>query len=245
MGAFAQGGFLGQVADQRMRAVSIPWGEYSETISQLDETELADLKDLAMKRPELIGDVLEQMRSNQEKISGQMIDIQEEKRQQVVQQAKIRQAQSELNFKYQEAKRKAVTAADKAALDRWYKNQQVKLSIARNTISAGNLQVSQGRLGVAQQNADTSRIKATTQGSGFKPISEVIASAGRSRRDIPRGQSRAKIAAALFQQYKLSVAPAQRPALRAALTKWVNTLPLQQKRGSGASNPFGALPTKG
>ena len=160
MGAFAQGGFLGQVADQRKQAVSIPWGAYNETISQLDEQELSDLKDLAMKRPELVEGVLERLTAQNEKTLAGMLDVEQERADRQQQLAKIQQAEANLRFKYQQARAEATTQAQKLALDKWYKNQQVALSQARNSISGGNLAVAQGRLTVAQQNAETARIKA-------------------------------------------------------------------------------------
>ena len=238
LGAVSQAGFLGEVADQRRQAVALPWGAYQKEIGDLNDKELGELSDLAQKRPDLVQTVLEKLRSNNEKVLGGMLDVEKERADRRQQAAKIQQAQATLNFKYREARAKARTTADKAAIDRWYKNQQVKLSAARNAISATNAQTSITRAQTGQYNAQTSRIRATTQASGFKPLSEVLASMGRSRRDIPRGQSRAKIAAALYQQYSLSVAPAQRKALRAAIVKWVNTLPLQQKRGSTKSSIF-------
>lgn len=259
MGGIAQRGFLGEVADERMRAVSIPWGEYSDTIASLDEKELSELSDLAAKRPDLVQGVMEKLTANNEKLLGGMLDVEKERADRRQQLAKIKQADATLRLRYQEARRDAHTDAEKAAVDRWYKNQQVKLSAARNAVSMTNAQTSQGRLGVSRFNAQTSRMNAIDRASGksdLKSIAEVIASAGRSRRDvspaIPKpGQSqklansleRNKIRDALFEQYKLSVPRAQWPALKAQLTRWVYRLPL--RAGSAASDPFAGLPTAG
>lgn len=246
MGALANQGFLREVGLHRINAVEKPFREYEETIAKLDSSQLSALREIEAKRPDMLADVLEGLRSNQAKVTGQMIDIQEEKQQQAQQRAKIQQAQATLNLRYQEAKSKAVTAADKAALDRWYKAQQVKLSAARNAISATNAQTAIGRLGVSQQNANTALIRAQTSASGkskFKAVNEVMASLGRSRRDKPAGQD-AAIIKSLYQQYFRSVpAGAARKELLKAINKWVRALPVRES--SGAANPFGALPTKG
>lgn len=249
MGALANQGMLREVGLQRIAGVERPWQEYEETISKLDQSQLSALKEIEAKRPDMLADVLEGLRTNQAKVSGQMIDIEQERADRRQQMAKIQQAQATLNLRYQEAKSKALTSADKAALDRWYKAQQVKLSIARNAISATNAQTSQGRLAVAQQNANTSAIKAANapKPGEVKPksVAEVMASLGRSRRDAPAGQvARGKIIKALYQQWYRSVPQGQaRKDLLKAINKWVAALPVTQSGSS--SNPFAALPTKG
>jgi len=238
MGAIAQKGFLGEVADQRMRAVSEPWGQYNETISKLDSQELSDLKDLAMKRPDLVQGVLEKLQANNEKTLGGMLDVEKERADRRQQLAKIQQADETLRFRYQEARAKATTAADKLALDDWYKHQQRKLSAARNAISRTNATTSQGRLGVARKNAETSRMRvenAPKPGAPkFKSVGEVAARF--SRRDVPAGKgNRARVIKAMYQQWYRSVPPAQRAELLKAINRFVAALP---ERTSGAANPF-------
>ena len=237
MGALANQGMLREVGLQRINAVEKPFREYEETIAKLDSTQLSALREIEAKRPDMLADVLEGLRSNQAKVTGQMIDIEEERADRREKMAKVQQAQATLNLKYREAKAKAITAADKASLDRWYKAQQVKLSAARNAISATNAATSQGRLDVSRFNANTSRIRAQDAASGksdFKSIAEVTSRF--TRRDVPAEPgSRARVIKAMYQQWHRSVPPDQRKALLKAINRFVAALPV---RSSGKSSIF-------
>jgi len=185
MGAFAQQGFLAQVADQRQQAVSLPWGAYNETVSQLDTQELEDLKELAMKRPDLVQGVLEKLSAQNEKLLGGMLDVEKERADRRQQLAKIQQAEATLKFKYQEARAKATTAAEKAQLDRWYKSQNVKLGAARVAISQQNANtgvtragISQQQANIAAQRAETARVAAANKASGLVQAPQVMQKIG-------------------------------------------------------------------
>jgi hypothetical protein len=272
LGAISQAGFLGAVADQRMRAVQQPWGEYSDTISSLNEQELSDLQDISMKRPDLVESVLDKLRANSEKAQAGISDIEElryKQRNEILdRREKERKARADLKYKYATLRQRATTDADKRALDRWYKGENLRIDQYAADTSRMNAQTSQqnaitsqGRLAVSKYNAKTSRINANNRASGksdLKSVAEVVASAGRSHRDVPAGTpkpgqsqrlanslERNKIRDALFEQYKLSVPRAQWPALKAQLTRWVYKLPIQQKRsgGQGAlANALAGLP---
>jgi hypothetical protein len=256
MGAFAQGGFLGQVADQRMRAVSIPWGEYSETISQLDETELADLKDLAMKRPELVENVLDRLQTNQQKVLGEMADTQKLRETVLARQAKARQARRELNYKYAKMRQTARTAKEKQAAYEWFKNEDLRIDDYNSQTSRMNAETSQtnavtsqGRLTVSQQNAQTSATAAANKAKGFKPIGEVMASLERSQPDTmqltiatPKNikAQKAKLVERLMISYGMSVPPGQRALLRKMIQRWVANLRVVKKASTGGGL-FGAV----
>ena len=113
--------------------------------------------------------VLDKLSSQNEKYLGGMLDVEKERADRQQQLAKIQQAEANLRFKYQQARAEATTQAQKLALDKWYKGQQVALSNARNSISQTNAETGQGRLTVAQQNAETARIRAVNAAKNKAP----------------------------------------------------------------------------
>lgn len=260
MGAFAQGGFLGQVADQRMRAVGIPWGEYSKTIASLDENELQDLKEIALKKPELVQSVLDKLSGNQEKLLSGMLDVEQERADRRDKLARLKTAAQKLKLEYQKARAAATNDAERRRIDEWYKGQSLIVRNQTNAISQTRADIAQQGVGIAQQNADTARIRAdaakaaaTAKASGLMQVPAVI-------REIRKGNTRAtlelltptgpNIAAArkrmidnLFISYAASVPANQRAVLRQMLTAYVNSLRVV-KKSSGSQGGMPAAPVK-
>ena len=242
LGANANQGFLREVAAERMGAVEEPWRKYEEVIASLDEDELSQLTKIETTRPDLVAKILDNLMENQTGITKSILDIEQERRQIAAGQAKIRQATAELNYKYQTARQKATTAAEKLALDRWYKAQQVKINAANVALGRGRLQVSQGHLAVSQQNAATN---AAGGGTKFKSLGEIMASVGRSYKSVPevpggspvqQSQERNKIRDAVFESYKYSFPERRWPELKRAITKWAYKLPI--KKAAGKTSKF-------
>lgn len=244
MGAHAQKGFLGEIADERLRAVSQPWGQYTETVADLDAQELSDLRKLAADRPDYAAKVLDRLYTTRKEnytIRSTIAD----------RNARSKSARAELSYRYWSTRQKAKTSADKAALDRWYKSQTVKLDSFDSETRRINANTGQGRLAVSQQNADTAATKATLDASGFLPLPEVMRTLQREQpeslqltdatgRNIKK--QKAKLVERLFTAYALSVPPEQRPALKKAIKRWVANLRVVKKSSGGASTPSGYTP---
>ena len=243
LGANANAGFTREVMAERMAAVEEPWKKYEEVISGLDEDELSQLTKLESSRPDLVAKVLDNLMGNQEGITKSILDIEQERRQIAAGQAKIRQAQADLNYKYAGRPPKATTAAEKLALDRWYKTPAGRRISTRPTWrSGGAAEVSQGHLtpsrnrtrqtdaGRRRQQAEDAR---RDHGLG-RPLLQVGAEGGRrAGARCRQAQERNKIRDALFESVQVLVAAEQGGAerLKEAITKWVYKLPIKQAAG--------------
>jgi len=107
---------------------------------------MGQIGDLTINRTKMESDLREQLLGAQ---SAQLKATQDEREFQAsmaLKKVQIEQAQQKINLQYQEAKIKATTTAQKFALDQWYKQQNVILE--------------QARVGISQQNAESSRISA-------------------------------------------------------------------------------------
>jgi hypothetical protein len=135
-------------------------------VGKIDESLMSQVRELTSGRTDYESKLREQLLGGRADEIKALQDQREYDASLTLKKIQIEQAQQKINLQYQEAKTKAVTTAQKAALDQWYKQQNVILSQARNDIA-------RQRVGIAQQNADTSAARAAQAAlpGGGKPPS--------------------------------------------------------------------------
>jgi hypothetical protein len=138
-GEAATFGLAGLVGSQNLRATQEGTAAYVGAMRDLNSNQRLALMELASKRPELVAGFMDTLKAENWK----RVEIKREMNEKL---AEARQAKQALNFKYAELRQEAVTAAQKAALDKWYKQQ--------------SLAIDQYRADIYKQNADTSAYSA-------------------------------------------------------------------------------------
>jgi hypothetical protein len=139
---------------------------YQGDVGKIDSDLMSQVRELTSGRSDYESKLREQLLSGRADEIKAIQDQREYEATLSLKKVQIEQAQQKINLQYQEAKSKATTTAQKLAVDQWYKQQNVILSQARNDIA-------QQRVGIAQQNANTTAAKAAQASlpNGGKPPS--------------------------------------------------------------------------
>jgi hypothetical protein len=156
-GTAAQVGLGGLVGAQNLRATQEAQAAYMQALGEASKQRTQEMRQLISQRPQVYASLYNQLQNANMNMARLYQQAQ-------YQNAQIANARSELRQRYLVARQQAVTAAQKMAVDKWYKQQS--LSLDRQGMAIRSFTAQSGRISAqaSASRAQTAAAKAAASG---------------------------------------------------------------------------------